>query len=135
MHIYAYITSYLFCLGSDLSLISVLYGSGSCGNYTSTPEIAMQVVPLSVSKITAEHNAIFIFIFQICQDTQIARLITWISVLGLERQKSRPSRGSWGNYSKSALQPQWISSGLPQGMQAGVRLNQALTAPCWELHG
>lgn len=78
--------------GSDLSLISVLSGSELYVNHTDTPEIADQILPLGVSKITAEHNAISIFISQICQDTRIVHLITWISILGLERQKSSHHR-------------------------------------------
>lgn len=54
----------LFCFGSDLSPISVLLGNELYVNHTGTPEITDQILPLGVSIVPAEHNAIFIFIFR-----------------------------------------------------------------------
>lgn len=60
MHIHLFI--YFIC--GLIYHYLVIYKEVDCVEITqSTPEIAMQVLPLIVSKITAEHNAISIFIF------------------------------------------------------------------------
>lgn len=82
-----------------------------------------------------EHNAISIFIFQICQDTRIVHLITWISIPGLERQEIQPSQTAGAIKLNQRSGSQRMASGLPWGTRVGMRFNQALTAPCWELHG
>lgn len=49
--------------------------------------------------------------------------------------RNRPSQRAeaikWNQRSES----QRMSSGLPWGTGVGMRFNQPLTAPCWELHG